>query len=236
MTDFSERNHLRTRAEILERLSAVLPHKNLFDLANQYDIPTHINGKKNKGWVGQTVELAAGLSLNNSQLPDGVDCELKTTTLIRKGEGWFPKETIKITQLNPERILHETFEDSVVWRKMSKLVFVGVHHKSDTECFAVKLGSIDLLTADLIQPIKKFWEDVQHNILSGDMLSFYNLGSSGEFIQLRPVGDGKLWSSCPITGEKFPARAFYATKILIEKMMKSNDLEKWLYQFPQPKD
>jgi hypothetical protein len=215
----------KTRIEILKNLKANLPDKNLFDLAHQFNIPIENNGKKNKGWVGQTVEKLAGLSLSNSQSPDGIDCELKTTTLVSREGKWIPKETIKITQLNPKNILQESFETSVLWKKLSRLVFVGVNHVSLRECYAVQLGAIDLLSPQLVEPIKNFWEDVQHNILSGDMLSFYNLGSSEELIQLRPVGDGKLWSVCPITGEKFPARAFYATKNLIEQMMATTSLD-----------
>jgi DNA mismatch repair protein MutH len=220
-----EQNLKKTRIEILKNLRANLPDKNLFDLANQFNIPIESHGKKNKGWVGQTVERLAGLSLSNSQSPDGIDCELKTTTLISKDGKWTPKETIKVTQLNPKSILQETFETSILWRKLSRLVFVGVNHVSLSECYAVQLGAIDVLSPQLVEPIRNFWEDVQHNILSGDMLSFYNLGSSEELIQLRPVGDGKLWSTCPITGEKFPARAFYATKNLIEQMMATTSLD-----------
>lgn len=223
--NLKEINFKKTRSEILEKLGQSLPKKNIYDLAIQYHVPTQSHGHKNKGWVGQTVERAAGLSISNAQSPDGVDCELKTTTLLKREGKWVPKETLKITQLNPKQILQETFETSILWQKLSRLVFVGVHHLSETQCYAVQLGSIDLLNPDLIKPIQSFWEDVQHNILSGDMLNFYNLGNSEELIQLRPVGDGKLWSSCPMTGEKFPARAFYATKILIERMLQTIALE-----------
>ena len=215
----------KTRKEILEALRLALPQKNLHELATEFGIPTVIGGKKNKGWVGQTIERAAGLSLSSAQTPDGSDCELKTTTLVLKSKSWAPKETIKITQLNPKQILNETFETSILWQKLSRLVFVGVHHLSSTECYTVQLGALDLSKSQWVGPIKAFWEDVQNNILSGDMVSFFNLGNSQELIQLRPVGDGKIWSTCPITGEKFPARAFYATKILIEKMLQTNELE-----------
>lgn len=91
---------------------------------------------------------------------------------------------------------------------------------SPTECYAVQMGAVNLLDENLIRPIRAFWEDVQNNILSGDMVHFYNLGNSDELIQLRPVGNGKLWSTCPVSGEKFPARAFYATKNLVERIMR----------------
>ncbi|MFM8315926.1 MAG: MutH/Sau3AI family endonuclease [Deltaproteobacteria bacterium] len=212
----------KTRDEILKRLKLELPETNLYSLAAKYEIPIEIDGKKNKGWVGQTIEKAAGLSISSAQLTDGIDCELKTTSLVLKKNRWFPKETIKVTQLNPKQILSESFEESILWRKLSRLVFVGVHHVSPTECYAVQLGALDLSDPDLVDPIRAFWEDVQSNILTGDMVHFFNLGNSQELIQLRPVGDGKQWSTCPITGEKFPARAFYATKILIEKMLQRN--------------
>lgn len=215
----------KSREQILQALRKNLPQKNLYQLAEEFGVPTSLNGKKNKGWVGQTIERAAGLSLSSAQSPDGLDCELKTTTLILKKGIWAPKETIKVTQLNPKQILDESFESSILWQKLSRLVFVGVCHPSATECYAVQLGSLNLAETDCVSSIKAFWEDVQNNILSGDMINLFNLGNSQELIQLRPVGDGKLWSVCPITGEKFPARAFYATKILIEKMLQSNELE-----------
>lgn len=218
----------RSRLEILAELTKNLPKKNLHDLAKHYQIPTYLGvsserARKNKGWVGQTVERAAGLALSNAQSPDGFDCEVKTTSLIFKDRKWLPKETIKITQLNPKSILEETFETSILWKKLSRLVFVGVHHVSDTECYAVRLGAIDLLNPEWIQSIRNVWEDVQNNILSGDMIHFFNFGNSEELIQLRPVGDGKSWSTCPVTGEKFPARAFYATKILIERLLQTSE-------------
>ena len=100
------------REEILKNLRKELPSRNLYDLAKRHGIPTEIRGKKNKGWVGQTVEKAAGLSLSSAQEPDGLDCELKTTTLVFKEGRWVPKETIKITQLNPKQILNETLDVS----------------------------------------------------------------------------------------------------------------------------
>ncbi|MBM4304314.1 MAG: hypothetical protein FJ112_08305 [Deltaproteobacteria bacterium] len=209
----------KTREEILRRLYQRLPQTNIYQLALELGISTEVDGRKNKGWVGQTVEKAAGLALSSSQSPDGLDCELKTTSLVWRDTRWVPKETIKITQLNPEQVLTETFESSSVWKKLSRLVFVGVQHVSPTECYAVQMGAVDLLDENLIRPIRAFWEDVQNNILSGDMVHFYNLGNSDELIQLRPVGNGKLWSTCPVSDEKFPARAFYATKSLVERIM-----------------
>ncbi len=186
---------------------------NLFDLVPD---PSQIG--KNKGWVGQTLENFLGLTAGNSQGMDGEDFELKSTTLLPRDGGWVPKETIKITQLNPKTMLSETFETSALWKKFSRLVFVGVHHESDALCRAVKIAAINVADPLLVSEMRTFWNEVQELVLRGELKDYVNFGTSEGYLQLRPTGDGKYFSTCPITGEKFPARAFYATKKLISSL------------------
>lgn len=207
------------REESLSKLQSVLPGKNLYDLAKEHAITVSKNGKINKGWVGQTLEKVAELELSNAQKSDGEDFELKSTSLISKDGSWVPKETIKVTMLNPTQMLEETFYTSALWNKLTRLIFVGCHHESEEICTAVTVRALELTNPKLLEPVKEFWEDIQHLLMCGELPHSHDVGRSDDLIQLRPVGDGKHLSTCPITGEKFPARAFYVTKKFISQIL-----------------
>jgi len=211
-------------AEVLERLQEDLPGRNLYDLAREHQIPIRFGEKKNKGWVGQTIEKVAGLKISSEASPDGADFELKTTEVSFKEGRWFPKETLKITQLNPQQILEEEFENSIFWRKLGRLLIVAYDSPSEEIVQTRKIISINLTDNKITAEIKQFWEDVRHTICSGEIRDLINLGSSAGLVQLRPVGDGKQRSLCPITSENFPARAFYATKNLLSFLLNEESL------------
>ncbi len=205
---------------VVDRLRAILPGKNLYELAETHGVTVYKSGVRNKGWVGQTIERVAELPVSNAQRRDGSDFELKSTVLLRRGASWVPKETIKVTNLNPKNILEETFENSALWNKLERLVVVGYTNLSSDDCRAVFVNRVDITEARLVMALKSFWEDVRHTVCNGEMASFPNLGSSVDYLQLRPTGTGKLSSRCPVTGEMFPARAFYATKRLLQEILK----------------
>jgi len=210
--------------EVYKRLLEFLPHRNLLDLADEYQVPIRFGDKKNKGWVGQTVERVAGLKMSSEASPDGADFELKTTEVFFKEGKWVPKETLKITQLNPQQILEEEFENSIFWRKLGCLLIVAYESPSENSVQARKIIPINLNNTSIAFEIKQFWEDVRHTVCSGEMKDLINLGSSAGLIQLRPLGDGKQKSTCPVTGENFPARAFYATKNLLSLLLNEESL------------
>lgn len=207
------------RNDVLIRLRETLPGRNLFELAAMHSVPVYFAGKKNKGWVGQTIEKVAGLKVDSSSTKDGADFELKTTSLRIQNGKLLPKETLKITQLNPAAILEENFESSVFWQKLERLILVGCYSPSPSICITKQIVSVDLLDPVLIKEIQSFWEDVRHTICSGEICYLNNLGSSEGLVQLRPLGDGKQMSICPVSGERFPSRAFYATKKLIRLLL-----------------
>jgi DNA mismatch repair protein MutH len=211
---------LTSRAHVLNYLSAILPGKNLYELAEIHAITVRKNGKLNKGWAGQTIERVAKLEGGNFQKRDGFDFELKSTSLKKNGDTWKPKETIKITQLTPSNIIEVEFETSALWNKLAHLILVGCHHETEDRCTVIRVDAIDINDPILVDEIKKFWEEVRYSVLSGDFVDFFNAGSSKDLVQLRPTGDGKQWSTCPTTAERFPARAFYGTKRLIEQVLK----------------
>ncbi|NBX75762.1 MAG: hypothetical protein EBQ92_04345 [Proteobacteria bacterium] len=211
-------------SEVFRRLQENLPGRNLCDLAREHKIAIRFGSKKNKGWVGQTVEKVAGLKVSSEASPDGADFELKTTEVSFKDGKWIPKETLKITQVNPQQILEEEFESSIFWKKLNRLLIVAYDVHSEDLFQTRKIISTDLNNTKTAFEIRRFWEDVRHTICSGEIKDLINLGSSAGLVQLRPLGDGKQKSLCPITGEPFPARAFYATKNLLSLLLNQESL------------
>lgn len=209
----------KSRSIVLSRLREVLPNRNLYQLAKELGITIRKAGHVNKGWVGQTIERAAGLEIDNSKRPDGLDFELKTTTLACRNNDYFPKETIKITQLNLSLILEEEFETSSLWSKLSRLIIVGYQKIKAYDSRVVCITEFDLTSNKLINEIRAFWEDVRYTICTGEMPDHPYLGRSNDYLQLRPTGTGRASSTCPVTGLKVPAQAFYATKKLVQRML-----------------
>lgn len=208
------------RSHVTERLKAELPGQNLYDLARHFGVTVRLQGRLNKGWVGQTLEHAAHLDGGSAQRRDGLDFELKSTSLEPAPTGWKPKETIRITQLSPLTMLDEEFETSALWNKLASLILVGCHHESDEVCRVVAVNPFDLSDPRLIDPIRSFWEEVQVRLTMGEIANYTSSrGTSEGLIQLRGTGDGKTWSTCPVTGRRFLARAFYATKPLVREIL-----------------
>jgi len=209
------------KVEALRFLNQTLLDKNVKDFAKFYGTPIFPKGKTNKGWIGQTIERHLGLQNNNQNRPDGYDFELKSTEVFLREGTWIAKETLKVTQLNTFDILQEEFESSVFWKKLKDVILVAYQKEADAYT-CKKILEIKITDPGLVREIRSFWEDVRDLVCSGQIREFINLGSSESLIQLRPQGDGKQKSICPITQEKFPARSFYATKKLINQLMNQN--------------
>src|SRR5688572_20181663 len=138
------------REKAIARLATVLPNRNLYELAVTHGVTISRNGRINKGWVGQTLEKIAALDAGNAARRDGIDFELKSTSLFLQDGAWMPKEAIRITQLNPRAILDETFETSTLWEKLERLILVGLHHESADRCVAIQLNAIDVADPALV--------------------------------------------------------------------------------------
>lgn len=193
----------------------------LHTLAAHFGITVRTERGLNKGWAGQTLERIADLTNSNLPSRDGSDFELKSVKMVLQGGGYVPRETVKITSLNPQKIIEETFESSVLWNKLQRLVIVGCEYSAPEKARAVFIGAFDIGRSELVNEIRAMWEDVQHLVMNGEIGQHFNLGSSSELIQIRPQGDGKQLSKCPVSGDKFPARAFYATRRLLNEILKT---------------
>src|SRR5690242_18478463 len=108
-----------TRDEALVRLRA-LQGQNLRELAARYNITVFKpGGGFNKGWAGLLAERYLGMPPNNLQEADFGDWELKFVPLIKhRVYGWYPKETMAITMINPQDVILKPFEQSHLYNKL----------------------------------------------------------------------------------------------------------------------
>lgn len=205
------------RFSVVNWLKQTFKDRDVAELAREHGVTIIHNGKVNKGWVGQTLDRAAHTAHLNASRPDGPDFELKSVHVIFRGSEWVPKETVAITMFNPVTILRETFEDSALWHKLERLILVG-HAYPDGRRDAAFIKSIkpfDVSDPTLREKVEEYWHLIRSTVQEGRISTYSSKGTSKGYIQLRTKGSGKSKSLCPITGQSFNTRAFYATKPFI---------------------
>ena len=183
--------------------------KDLVVLANKFGITTYINGHQNKGWKGLTLERLAGLTTNNTQAPNGLGFELKSTAYIVKDGIYKPKETMAITMINPETLKKTSFYKSHCWEKLKSIVFCAVswHGKHVEKSELLKITSFDFLEEkELIDEIEADYEFIRNKLIQTGFTSL--TGRDGKWIQARTKGAGHGSTS----------RAFYARKTLLNEI------------------
>jgi DNA mismatch repair protein MutH len=175
-------------------------------------------GLVNKGWIGQTLDRLVETPQVNARLPDGADFELKSVSgnINSKTGMWEPKETMAITMLSAEKMLQESFDNSAVWHKLSRLILVGHVYEDNTaeRARVVRINPVDVSDPELVKSLKAYWEFIQDTVRCGKIADYSSAGTSNGYLQLRTKGPGgdRGKSSCPVTGQQFNSRAFYATK------------------------
>ena len=115
---------LITRFKAVEILRGYIG-RDLREIAEEFGVSVFVNGKKNKGWAGLTLERCIKIDPNCVQAPNGLGWELKTTSLISRDGHWRPKETLAVTMINPGRDVETSFEQSHLWAKLRKTIVCG---------------------------------------------------------------------------------------------------------------
>lgn len=197
----------------MERLAAVqilseLINQDLVALAQHHGIRIFVDGKKNKGWAGHTLERVLQLPLNSSRAPNFGSWELKSTPLVTGKDGHLRvKETIAITMLDPVEILQKEFEESHLYNKLKKTLLVARIHESQQDERSVlhSIAEFDLTNPALHRALKADYDTIRAVVRSGGTLS----GTLGKYIQPRTKGAGHGSTS----------RAFYARKPLVAHLL-----------------
>ena len=103
-------------------------------LAEQHGVRIFVEGKKNKGWAGHTLERILRLPLNSSRAPNFGSWELQSISLVRGRDGALRvKETVAITMLDPVELQQKEFEESHLYGKLNKTLLVARIHENQQE-------------------------------------------------------------------------------------------------------
>ncbi|HET7624293.1 MAG TPA: MutH/Sau3AI family endonuclease, partial [Verrucomicrobiae bacterium] len=179
--------------------------KDLRKTAEEFGISVFVNGKKNKGWAGFTLERCISIDPNCVQAPNGLGWELKTTSLRLKNDQWVPKETLAITMINPTRDIDVSFLESHMWSKLKKTIVCGREWLSvdEPKSRLIQVNAFDVSDEELIALVKADYEKIQQTIracgfgaLSRSLCEYIEPGTKG-------AGHGST------------SRAFYASKKLV---------------------
>jgi len=168
-----------------------------------------INGKKNKGWAGHTIERYLGLPLNSSQSPNFGSWELKTISLKYLKNGKLTvKETMAITMIDPYNVSRTKFEDSHLLMKMKKMVIPGRiwENRDEKKSLLYDVQTFDLDDPEIYNQVKADYELIRNTIITKGFSAL--TGKMGVFIQPRTKGPGHGSTS----------RAFYARTSFLKKI------------------
>jgi hypothetical protein len=162
---------------------------------------------RNKGEIGTLLEKLTGIPQSSACL-DCQDGELKVLPLKRgKGGKLVPKETIAVTMINKELLRTETFENSRVFKKLSKTLYVPYEREGDIVSY-IEPTLIDLSIEKfkpLYNKLKLDYDNIRIKFIeTGEMSS-----SDGIILQNRTKGAGHGSTS----------RAFYLKKEFITEFI-----------------
>lgn len=174
----------RSEQELLERAWNVAG-LTLGELGARVGIEVPDEGVRGKGVAGQILEKALGATAASRAEPDFVDLgiELKTIPLDATGK---PKESTFVASISLSRMADTDWEQSVVWKKLSKVLFVPVEAASETPLRDRRVGRAYLWAPTEAEQhlLRTDWERLAEMIGRGDVAQI--TGHLGEVLQVRP--------------------------------------------------
>ncbi|MCB9546079.1 MAG: hypothetical protein H6706_09525 [Myxococcales bacterium] len=197
-----------TRAEALVRLAA-LRGRDLRPLADSFGVTVWIDGRRNKGWAGHTVERYLGRRPDSLQAPDFGDWELKVVPLVAGADGqWRLKETMAITAFTPAELEVTEFEDSHLLEKLGHLIVVARSFEGSAEARSIVLGAsaFDLDDPALLATVREDYEEIRWVVQREGRHALS--GRIGQLVHPRPRG-----------GKESDLVGFYAHKALVARAL-----------------
>jgi DNA mismatch repair protein MutH len=209
---------------VLARANA-LAGRTLAELAGELRWPVPPEPKRAKGWAGELVERALGASAGPRPLPDfpELGIELKTIPLNRLGR---PQESTFVCLVSLTDNLAETWETSLVHRKLSRVLWVPIDSEPGAPIGDRRIGKPRLWTPSPEQEkvLQADYEEIMDMICLGEL----DLLSSrlGTYLQVRPkamdgrdktrasAADGSLAWTLP--------RGFYLRAAFTEQILKQS--------------
>lgn len=181
MTDVPEP---RSEIELMERAWG-LSGLTLAELGARVGTAVPQDAVRAKGIAGRILERALGATAASRAEPDfvGLGIELKTIPLDGSGK---PKESTFVASIALSAMADTDWEQSVVLKKLSKVLFVPVEAASETPLGDRRIGRAYLWApnAEERSALRADWERLAEMIGRGDVAAI--TGHLGEVLQVRP--------------------------------------------------
>lgn len=177
-----EHGHVFAKDELEDILDSTIG-KTLGDVDRNNVFYKTVKHPKITGIAGSVVEESVlGYPADSYQKPDlyvdGKDVEVKTTGLrkVKKSASGEleAKEPMSVTAVSPERIVHESFENSSFWHKLERLLLVYYLYDSEVTVPASEYAKFPIVGYDFFEfdsldreKLKNDWEIVRsfiHNL------------------------------------------------------------------------
>ncbi len=173
-----------TEAELEARVIK-LAGKKLSGLAKSIHWPVPSDLKRDKGWIGQLLEVHLGASAGNLSEPDfqNIGVELKTIPLTAKHKA---KETTYVCTVPLLKNIGLRWEDSCVFSKLSRVLWLPIEADPDIPLAERRVGRgfIWSPSEDEMSDLHDDWEEFMELISLGQVESI--TAHLGEYLQIRP--------------------------------------------------
>lgn len=173
-----------SKAQLLERTQAIAG-LTLAELAAQLQINLPVDLKRDKGTVGQLIEIALGASSGSKAEPDfpHLGIELKTLPIDRHGK---PLESTYVCVAPLTGTTGVQFADSWVCRKLQQVLWVPILAEREIALADRVIGHGFLWQPSVLQyqELAQDWEELMEQISLGGLDQIR--GAHGKYLQLRP--------------------------------------------------
>jgi len=170
--------------ELLQRCHAIAG-LSLQQLAERYGITVPNNLKRQKGWVGQLLEVALGADAQSLAEPDfrAIGVELKTLPIDLEGR---PRESTYVCTVPLEEGLEADWESSWIRRKLSRVLWLPVEADPSIPLAARRIGSAMLWSPSAEEEalLRQDWVELGEMICMGELEQIS--ARMGTVLQIRP--------------------------------------------------
>ncbi|MFV0596956.1 DNA mismatch repair endonuclease MutH [Shewanella sp.] len=171
-------------SEVLERAN-IMAGISLAQIAANRGIAVPKDLKRDKGWVGQLIEMELGATAGSKPEQDflHLGVELKTIPIDSKGK---PLETTYVCVAPLTNIEGLTWQDSLVCHKLQRVLWVPVEGERHIPVGERRIGTPILWEPDLQEQaiLQQDWEEIMELIALGKVEKL--TARHGEVLQLRP--------------------------------------------------
>jgi len=170
--------------ELLSRCRAIAGQR-LGDIAIGLGVTVPQDLRRDKGWVGQLLELALGADAQSLAEPDfrAIGVELKTLPVDRQGR---PRESTYVCTVPLEEGLEAHWEDTWLRRKLSRVLWLPVEAEATIPIADRRVGSALLWSPSKEEEalLRQDWEELSERICMGELEQI--TARMGTVLQIRP--------------------------------------------------